>query len=87
MNKSLLVAALLILSTSSAVAQSVRKDTLRPISIKTVPSNYATQHLGYFCRKELQLQKLTGTRVFIRLGSKDYVDYLEQKPNARQPLR
>jgi hypothetical protein len=83
MNKSLLVAALLILSTSLA-AQSVRKDTLPPISIKTVPSNYATQHLGYFCRKELQLQKLTGTRVFIRLGSKDYVDYLEQKPNARR---
>jgi hypothetical protein len=87
MNKRLTVATLLILATSVVAAQSVQKDMLPPISIKTVPSNYATQHLGYFCRKELQLQKLTGTRVFIRLGSKEYVDYLEQKPNAWRPLQ
>ena len=84
MDKRLIGAALFLFVSFQSAAQAVPADTLRPISIKTVPSNYATQHLGYFCRKELQLQRLTGTRVFIRLGSKEYVDYLEQKPNARR---
>jgi hypothetical protein len=33
----------------------------------------------------LQLQKLTNVNVFFRLGSKNYVDYLERKPNATYP--
>lgn len=53
-------------------------------SLMTVPKNYYTQHLGFFCKKEGQLQKLTNVNLFLRLGSKEYVDYLEQKPNARR---
>ncbi|MGZ5286389.1 MAG: hypothetical protein ACXWB9_04350 [Flavisolibacter sp.] len=42
-----------------------------------------TDHnLGFFCRKELQLQRVTNIPLFIRLGSKSYVDWLERKPNA-----
>ena len=37
------------------------------------------------CKKEDQLQKATGLDLFIRLGSKNYVDYLEKKPNAVKP--
>lgn len=53
-------------------------------SLMLLPPQYYTQHLGFFCKKELQLQKRIGTNIFFRLGSKDYVDYLERKPNARK---
>lgn len=61
------------------------KDTVRFINIKTVPPQFYTQHLSFFCQKELQIQKVTGLPLFIRLGTKEYVDYLEQKPNAKRP--
>lgn len=48
------------------------------------PSYYCTQ-LGFFCTKELQLQKLTSLPLRFRLGSLEYVNYLEQKPNAAKP--
>jgi hypothetical protein len=60
------------------------KDTVPFIHIKTVPPQFYTQHLPFFCQKELQLQKITGLPLFIRLGTKEYVDYLEQKPNTRR---
>jgi hypothetical protein len=47
-----------------------------------ITQNYYTKGLSFFCKKELQLQKLTNVNVFFRLGSKQYVDYLEKKPNA-----
>lgn len=51
-------------------------------SLRVLPQNFYTQQLSFFCKKEVQLQKLTSLPLFIRLGSKDYVDYLEKKPNA-----
>ncbi len=63
-------------------APTLLKDTLLPINIKTVPANYYTQHLSFFCKKEAQFQKTTGLNLFFRLGNKEYVDYLERKPNA-----
>ena len=47
-----------------------------------LPQNFYNQHKGFFCKKEDQLQKATGLNLFIRLGSKNYVDYIERKPNA-----
>jgi hypothetical protein len=54
-----------------------KKNLLHPL-----PQNFYNQSLGYFCKKENQLQKITSLPLFIRLGSKEYVDYLEHKPNA-----
>ena len=54
----------------------------KAISIRVLPQNFYKQQLSFFCQKEVQLQKLTTLPLFIRLGSKDYVDYLERKPNA-----
>jgi hypothetical protein len=51
--------------------------------ISPLPQNFYTQHLSFFCKKEDQLQQRTGLNLFLRLGTKDYVDYLEQKPNAK----
>lgn len=56
--------------------------TTRFIHIKALPQNFYKQHLGFFCQQELRLQKLTSLPVYFRVGSKDYVDYLEKKPNA-----
>jgi hypothetical protein len=70
------------LSTYSQNTSLPLKDTLTLINIKTVPANYYTPHLSFFCKKELQIQKATGLNLFFRLGNKEYVDYLERKPNA-----
>jgi hypothetical protein len=51
------------------------------ISLKVLPQNFYNKRLPFFCKKEVQLQKLTSLPLFIRLGSKEYVDYLERKPN------
>jgi hypothetical protein len=59
------------------------KDTAdKPASLHPLPQNFYNQSLGFFCRKENQLQKITSLPLYIRLGSKDYVDYLERKPNS-----
>jgi hypothetical protein len=50
--------------------------------LMVLPQNFYKQHLGFFCRQEDLLQKKTKTNIYFRLGSKAYVDYLEQKPNA-----
>lgn len=52
--------------------------------LNTLPQNFYTNHLGFFCKKESQLQKLTQLPIYLRLGNKGYVDYLEQKPNAKK---
>jgi hypothetical protein len=46
---------------------------------------YYSQSIGFFCRKELQMQKITSVPLRFRLGSLDYVNWLEQKPNAVKP--
>jgi hypothetical protein len=65
-----------------------QKDSLaKQVNIRVLPQNFYNRGLSFFCRKELQLQRLTSVPLFIRLGSKDYVDYLERKPHARwRPL-
>ena len=54
-------------------------------SIRILPQNFYSLQLGYFCKKEVQLQKSTALPLYFRLGSKAYVDDMERKPNAGKP--
>jgi hypothetical protein len=50
--------------------------------IKNLPiitSNYYTNNLGFFCKKELAFEKATKLPFKLRLGSVEQCDYLEGK--------
>ncbi len=59
-----------------------RIDSLRNVPIKIITSDYYTHNLAFFCKKELQLEKITKVPFRFRLGNIDYVDYLEGKSKA-----
>jgi hypothetical protein len=56
------------------------------LNLHTAPAA-ATQQWGFFCRREWQVQKATGLALRVRLGSLDYVNWLEQKPGWQRPGR
>ncbi|NCI47612.1 hypothetical protein [Sediminibacterium soli] len=61
-------------------------DSLRSAPIRLLPENFYVKQLPFFCKKEWQLEKITGIPFRLRLGSLDYVDALEGKHNLlRQP--
>ena len=83
----LLLFLLLMLNSTKALSQlhlKPKKDSLnKTLRCFVLPPNFYTMKMGYLCKKELQLQKRTSLPVFIRLGSKDYVDRMERKANSQ----
>ncbi|MBI5858166.1 MAG: hypothetical protein HZB42_11040 [Sphingobacteriales bacterium] len=57
----------------------IKRDILR------TTTKYYLRSLGFFCQKELQLDKISPVPFRFRLGSLDYVNWMEQKPNAIKP--
>jgi hypothetical protein len=60
-------------------AYNKRLDSLKISPIKILAPDHYVKGLGFFCKKELQLEKATKIPFRFRLGSLDYVNKLEGK--------
>lgn len=46
---------------------------------RLLPEDYYTKNLSFFCKKELQVEKITKIPLRFRLGSMEQVNFLEGK--------
>jgi len=56
-------------------------------TVKTVPPTFYYNSIGFFCKKELQLEKTLKFPVKFRLGSVAYTDEMEGKGNRNAITR
>ena len=54
----------------------LKKENIYPTSI---PPNFSTCNFGFFCKKELQIEKATKLPIHLRLGSLEQCNYYEGK--------
>jgi len=58
--------------------------TTMPLYLFKMPLRPYIDYLGFVCKKELQWDKITVMPVRFRLGSLNYVNWMEQKPNSNK---
>jgi hypothetical protein len=70
----------LTLSPRSTIPQpAMPPPSFSPLRLNAIEGNYYPDHLGFFCKKELSIEKTTHLPLRFRLGSLDYVNKLEGK--------
>jgi hypothetical protein len=52
-------------------------NVLSPVRIVLINPDYTKQHFGFFCKKELLMEKTTKIPIRLRLGSVEQCNYLE----------
>jgi hypothetical protein len=62
-----------------------RIDSLKNMPLRLIKPDFYSNNLSFFCKKELQIEKLTKVPFRIRLGSLDYVNTLEGKGRDLRP--
>lgn len=58
-------------------------DSLKNLPLRVLASNYYSSNLPFFCKQELQIQKLVKVPVKFRIGSVEEVDRLEGKHTSK----
>ena len=53
-----------------------------PLTFSAIPNNFYTQNFGFFCKKELQMEKIIKVPFKFRLGSVQQCDWMEGKKGA-----
>lgn len=61
-------------------------DSIRAAGFRLLPDDYYSKNLSFFCKKELQLEKITKVPFRFRLGSLDHVNMLEGKQRSFKPV-
>ena len=73
--------------TGERIQQSVDSIPVYSLKQAIIAPTYYSNHLGFFCRQELKIEKAISIPIKIRIGSIDHLNYMERKPNAVIPVR
>ena len=63
----------------SFLSSAIAERTSNANAVKIIPPSYYSNSLPFFCKKELQLQKLVNFSIKMRVGSVEYSDKMEGK--------
>lgn len=91
MMKTIIIAIILIVVSEQLSAQTILPntqkllslDSLKNIPLRVLASDYYSSNLPFFCKKELQIQKIIKVPFKFRIGSIEEVDRLEGKHSGK----